>query len=181
MQSDHINVSGLTFEPFISDVDIEAMVKRIGVEINQDYREKTPLFIVMLNGAFVFAADLLRQVTIPSDITMARTKSYEGTQSTGKVKLLLEPDIDIKNRDVLIVEDILDTGNTLHFFIDYLQVQKPNSIEIVSLLSKPDAHKYSINIKYLGTKIPNDFVIGYGLDFDGQARNLPHIFKKIED
>jgi len=179
MESDQINVLGLTFEPFISEVEILKMVNRIGKEINQNYQDKTPLFIVMLNGAFVFAADLLRQVTIPSDITMARTKSYQGTQSTGKVNLLLEPDIDIKNRDVLIVEDILDTGNTLHFFIDYLREKNPNSIEIVSLLSKPDAHKYSIPIKYLGTKIPNDFVIGYGLDFDGQARNLPHIYKKV--
>ena len=179
MERDQINVLGLTFEPFISEVEILKMVKRIGKEINQDYIDKTPLFIVMLNGAFVFAADLLRQVTIPSDITMARTKSYQGTQSTGKVNLLLEPDIDIENRDVLIIEDILDTGNTLHFFIDYLQEKNPNSIEIVSLLSKPEAHKYSIPIKYLGTKIPNDFVIGYGLDFNGQARNLAHIYKKV--
>ena len=179
MASNDIHLNGLDFSLFISDHEISEMVSRVANEINVDYEKRFPLFIVMLNGAFIFAADLLREITVPSDITMARTKSYQGTRSSGVVQLLLEPDIEIENREVVIIEDILDTGNTLHYFMDYLDKKNPKSIEVVSLLSKPDAHKYQIDIKYLGKKIPNDFVIGYGLDFDGQARNLPHIYKKI--
>lgn len=174
-----VTVHDIDFDLFISSTRIKEIIDHLSVQVNTDYHDKNPLFIIMLNGAFIFASDLLREIIVPSDITMARTKSYEGLNSTGNVKLLLEPDIDLKGRNILIIEDILDTGNTLNFFINYLNKQHPESIEIISLLSKPIAHQYSIPIKYLGINIPDKFVIGYGLDFNGQGRNLPHIYQKI--
>jgi len=177
--SKSVRIHGEDFTLFIHKDEIATTTERLSKEINKDYASKHPLFIIMLNGAFIFGSDLLRQVTIPCDITMAKTKSYSGMATTGEVKLLLEPEAEMSGREIVIIEDILDTGNTLDFFINYLNAKGPERIEIVSLLSKPAAHQHDINIKYLGKKIPNEFVIGYGLDFDGQGRNLCHIYKKI--
>lgn len=171
-----VQYNGLTFEPYIEKEKIAIRVKELAERIKQDFAGSVPLFICVLNGAFPFASDLFRAVDIDAEITFIRLKSYEGTGSTGVVKEVIGLSENIKDRNVIIVEDIVDTGNTIKKLVDDLKKLEPASLKIATLLFKPDSVKTDINPDYIGFSIPPKFIIGYGLDLDGLARNLDDIY-----
>lgn len=175
-----VQIQQYEFELMLSASDIHNRVTELGAQIRKDYPNDPPLFIGVLNGAFIFAADLMRAVNLPTSITFVKFSSYKGMQSTGSVKTLLglEPDR-ITGRQVIIVEDIVDTGKTLSLFIKDLQGLNPASIRIASLLLKPQALEHPVNVDYLGFEIPPAFVIGYGLDYNEEGRQLSGIYQKI--
>jgi len=173
-----VKINDFQFEEFISAAKIKSTIDELAIKINEDYDTRNPVFIIVLSGAFIFAADLLREIEVSSDITVVKIKSYAGFESTGKVDIILPPDLDLTDRHLVIIEDIVDSARTLFHFNDYLKKYNPKSVETVCLLSKPDAHQFELRLKYIGLEIPNDFVIGYGLDYNGRGRNLKHIYKK---
>lgn len=173
----YITVHDKTFQPFISETEIQSAVSRIGERIAKDYAGKHPLFIGVLNGAFMFCSDLLKSVDIPCEVTFVRLSSYDGMASTGEVRSIVSLQEDIAGRDVILVEDIVDTGLTMQKAMDSLGQLNPNSLEIASLLVKPDCLQCELNIKYKGFDIPEKFVVGYGLDYDGLGRNLKDIYQ----
>lgn len=173
---DTIQIKDKTFKPYIRREEIKAAIDKIASRINSELAGENPLFICVLNGAFVFAADLLREVTIESEITFMRMKSYSGTQSTGVVKIIHGLDEDIKGRTVVVVEDIVDTGFTMQRIINQLKEREPKQVKIATLLFKPKALKCNIHVDYAALEIPNDFIVGYGLDYDEQGRNLKDIY-----
>ena len=165
------------FKIFIKDNEIQKIVESISTNINK-LQVKNPLFIAVLNGSFLFASDIMRKITLPdAEISFIKLSSYSGTKSTGNVNELIGLNKQIKNRNVIILEDIIDTGNTLEKIIKILKEKKVASYKIATLLFKPDAYTKNINIDYIGKSIKNDFVVGYGLDYDEIGRNLPHIYK----
>jgi len=168
------------FTPYLDASRIGMEVARVAAEISRDYEGKKPLFIAILNGAFMFAADLLRQVTLEAEVSFIKLASYKGVKSTGKVVTAIGLDADLHNRHVVILEDIVDTGKTLHQFLPQLEHQHPASLKIAALLHKPAAMIHPIKIDYLGFTIPNKFVIGYGLDYDGLGRNIKEIYQLVE-
>ena len=175
MQS--VEVNGLVFDEYLSVDKIAEVVDNVAERINRDYAGRAPLFICVLNGAFMYASDLFKRITLPCEITFVRLKSYEGTTTTGDVKILTPLTVDIKDRDVIVIEDIVDTGLTMHGFIHQLQEMGANSVELTSFLFKPEALKYAdATPKYAGLEIPTKFVLGYGLDFDERGRNLPALY-----
>lgn len=165
------------FELFIREASIQEAVHDIGQNINQDYERLHPLVLPVLNGAFMFAADLMKQVSVPLELSFVKLKSYKGTQSTGNIENLIGLQENIKDRHIIIVEDIVDTGNTLHHALKALADHHPASVAIATLLHKPEMTKYALNLKYVGMEIPNRFVVGYGLDYDGYGRNLKNIYQ----
>lgn len=167
------------FRPFLHAEEINKRVKQIAHELNDDYENKNPLFLGILNGAFMFASDLFKHLTIECSITFVKLVSYEGTTSTGKVLTAIGLEENINGRDIVIIEDIVDTGNTMNAFLRSLEGKKPNSIKICTLLQKPEALLHDIKVDYVGFDIPDKFVIGYGLDYDGLGRNIPAIYKII--
>lgn len=169
------------FAPYLSEETIAARIKELASQINNDYKEKKPLLIAVLNGSFIFAADLCKHLTIESEISFIKLASYQGTKSTGKVITAIGLDINISKRDIIIVEDIIDTGKTLHQFLPQLLDYQPNSVKIAVLLHKPEATIHHINIDYTCFSIPDKFVVGYGLDYDGLGRNLPAIYQLHEE
>lgn len=171
-----VKIKDKTFRTFISEEDILAKVKAVADRLNHDMEGKDPVFLAVLNGSFIFAADLLRNITIPCEISFVKLASYEGDTTTGKVKKVLGLNTDISGRDVVIVEDIVDTGTTMKNMLAELQVHHPKSVHICSLLVKPDKLKEAIDIEYPAMKIPNDFIVGYGLDYDQLGRNLRDIY-----
>lgn len=171
---------GLTFEPYIENQQIKEKIKELGTTITNDYQGKLPLFICVLNGAFPFAADLIREVGIDAEIAFIRLKSYEGTGSTGTVKEVLGLSESIEGRSVIVVEDIVDTGNTIQKLIAELEKRNPADIKIATLLFKPQALQCDVKPDYVGFEIPSKFIIGFGLDLDGIARNLPDIWALSE-
>ncbi len=175
-----IRVNDKTFEPYLTAEEINGQVQRLAAEINRDYKSKRPLFIPILNGSFMFASDLFKAISIDAEICFIKLASYKGTKSTGQVVTAIGLDIDIHDRHVIIVEDIVDTGKTLSEFLPQLNHQQPASLELAVLLHKPDATEYPTHIKYLGFSIPNKFVLGYGLDYDGLGRNIPEIYQLKE-
>lgn len=175
-----IRVHDKQFEPYINASTIAARIKEIAGELNKDYIDKKPLFIAILNGSFMFAADLYKELHIDAEVCFIKLASYKGTKSTGHVITAIGLDMDLFGRDVVIVEDIVDTGKTLSEFLPQLHHQQPASLKIVALLHKPEATVFPITIDYLGFSIPNKFVVGYGLDYDGLGRNIPEIYKLIE-
>ncbi|AEW01741.1 hypoxanthine phosphoribosyltransferase [Niastella koreensis] len=175
-----IRVHDKQFEPYISASTIAGRIKEIAGELNRDYSDKKPLFIAILNGSFMFAADLYKELHIDAEVCFIKLASYKGTKSTGHVITAIGLDMDLFGRDVVIVEDIVDTGKTLSEFLPQLHHQQPASLKIVALLHKPEATVFPITIDYLGFSIPNKFVVGYGLDYDGLGRNIPEIYKLIE-
>ncbi len=174
-----IKVHDKEFTPYLTSKEIEEQISRMAAEINRDYVGKKPLFIAVLNGAFIFAADLFRQINVEAEIAFIKLASYKGVKSTGKVITAIGLDTDIYGREVIIVEDIVDTGKTLFQFLPQLEHQHPASLKIASLLHKPDAMIHPIKIDYLGFTIPNKFVVGYGLDYDGLGRNIKEIYQLV--
>lgn len=173
---EEVTYDGLTFVPYISRERIDARIAELGKEITREYTDKMPLFICVLNGAFPFASDLFRAFDGDGEITFIRLKSYEGTGSTGVVKEIMGLSNDIKDRHVIIVEDIVDTGNTIHKLIEDLRAKQPASLRVATLLYKPEAVEKPVNPDYVGFEIPQKFIIGFGLDLDGKARNLNDIY-----
>jgi hypoxanthine phosphoribosyltransferase len=177
-----VTYEGLTFESYISREKIDARVKELGKEISRDCADKKPLFVCVLNGAFPFASDLFRACEeIDAEITFIRLKSYEGTGSTGTVREVLGLGSEIEGRTVIIVEDIVDTGNTIEALINTLQKQNPAEIKVATLLFKPEALIKPVKPDYVGFSIPKKFIIGFGLDLNGMARNLNDIYILKED
>lgn len=172
-----IKIQDKTFIPFISAEKIQQRVRGIAEQISIDYQDKQPLLVGVLNGAFIFIGDLAKALWIPAEFAFIRLASYKGTKSTGKVSIKLEMDREVEGRHLIVVEDIVDTGTSMKMFLEELDKQRPESVALVSLLSKPDAHIMPIHIDYLGFEIPNRFVVGYGLDYDGFGRNLPEIYE----
>ncbi|NDC76875.1 MAG: hypoxanthine phosphoribosyltransferase [Chitinophagia bacterium] len=177
---DAVRIHDKSFEPYIRAGEIEAALRRIAGEIGRDYAERKPLFIAILNGSFIFAADLFRHLDFPAEISFIKLASYKGTRSTGHVITSIGLDDDVYGRDVIILEDIIDTGRTLHQFLPQLEHQQPRSLRICALLHKKEATVYPVEISYLGFTIPDRFVVGYGLDYDGLGRNLPEIYQLSE-
>ena len=175
-----IRVHDKQFEPYLNAAMIAGRIKEIAGKLNKDYADKKPLFIAILNGSFMFASDLFKELAIDAEICFIKLASYKGTKSTGHVLTAIGLDMDLFGRDVVIVEDIVDTGKTLSEFLPQLKHQQPASLKIVALLHKPEATVFPITIDYLGFSIPNKFAVGYGLDYDGLGRNIPEIFKLIE-
>ena len=172
-----VNLKDKTFEVFISDTEIAEIVHSISNQINNS-GVKDPLFIAVMNGAFLFAADVMRKITISNaEISFIKLSSYEGTETTGKVDELIGVSDDISGRNIIVLEDIIDTGITLEKIISLLKKEEVADIKVATLLFKPDAYTKDIHIDFIGKSIPNDFVVGYGLDFDEIGRNLPHIYK----
>jgi hypoxanthine phosphoribosyltransferase len=175
-----IKVHDKEFVPYLTSDEIQKEVARVAAEINNDYKNKKPLFIAILNGAFIFAADLFKQIDLEAEIAFIKLASYKGVKSSGKVITAIGLDADLYGRDVIIVEDIVDTGKTLSQFLPQLDHHHPASLKIAALLHKPDAMVHPIKIDYLGFTIPNKFVLGYGLDFDGLGRNIKEIYQLVE-
>ena len=175
-----VTLHNKTFELSISDTEISAIVDTIANNINAT-RIKDPIFIAVMNGAFLFAADVMRKITIPNaEISLIKLSSYSGTKTTGEVKELIGIVQNIKDRNVIVLEDIIDTGITLERIIALLEKENVATIKVATLLFKPKAYTKDIHIDFIGKSIPNDFVVGYGLDYDEIGRNLPHIYKLKE-
>lgn len=176
-----VTYNGLTFEPYILREQIDNRVKELARQIEKDCEGRLPLFLCVLNGAFPFASDLFRAVDIDAEISFIRLKSYEGMGSTGVVKEVIGLSEDIKDRTVIVVEDIVDTGNTIDRLLKTLREKQPAEIKVATLLFKPDALKCDVKPDYVGFSIPSKFIIGFGLDLDGLARNLEDIYVLKEE
>ncbi len=175
-----VKILDKTFRPSIPEAEIQQRVKAVAERINRDMADKNPLFLAVLNGSFIFAADLMREITIPSEISFVKLASYAGTTSTGKITEVIGINDDLSGRHVVIVEDIVDTGRTMQRMIETLGTRNPASIHICTLLLKPDKLEVPLNIEYAALEIPNDFIVGYGLDYDQQGRNLRDIYTIVE-
>ena len=175
-----IQVFDKTFEPYITATQINEQIKKIAAQLNIDYAGKRPLFIAILNGSFMFASDLFKELTIDAEICFIKLASYKGTKSTGNVITSIGLDIPLTDRHVIIVEDIVDTGKTLDVFLPQLINQQPVTLKIAALLHKPEALQFPVTIDYLGFEVPNKFLLGYGLDYDGLGRNLKEIYRLVE-
>jgi hypoxanthine phosphoribosyltransferase len=176
----NIQVHDKVFEPYINPEQIAERVVSLAGRINEDYAYKKPLFLSILNGSFMFASDLFKSIIIDAEICFIKLASYKGTKSTGHVITAIGLDTDIYDRHIIIIEDIVDTGKTLSHFIPQLKHQQPASLTIASLLLKPEAIVHPLDIKYLGFSIPDKFVVGYGLDYNGLGRNLDRIYKLVD-
>lgn len=172
-----VTYEGMIFDEYISRSEIAEMVEHVAQQIANDYADKQPVFICVLNGALFFLTDLMRALPIDSTVATVRLQSYEGTSSTGAVRESVPLQVDIRDKDVIVVEDIVDSGLSMHYFKRILQSRQPRSIKVAALLFKPEALKFpDAKPDYCGREIPNKFVIGYGLDLNELARNLPAIY-----
>jgi hypoxanthine phosphoribosyltransferase len=175
-----IKVKDKTFSLFIPEEKILKEIKRVAEQINKDFEGKEPVFLAVLNGAFVFSADLLKDINLPCEISFVKLASYQGVRTTGQIRELIGLNIDLTNRPVIIVEDIVDTGLTMVHMLELLKRQNPSSIDICTLLLKPGKLQVDLDIKYCCMEIPNDFIVGYGLDYDGQGRNTRDIYTLVK-
>ena len=171
-----VTIQDKCFETSIPEAVIKQRVREVAKRIDTDFEGKNPLFLAVLNGAFMFAADLLREVTIPCEISFVKLASYQGTTSTGTIKEVMGINEDLTGRHVVIVEDIVDTGLTMKRMIETLGTRNPASISVCALLVKPDKLQVDLDLKYVALRIPNDFIVGYGLDYDQQGRGLKDIY-----
>ncbi len=175
--SQEIKVLDKTFVPYLTAASISKKVAKLGRQISKHYHEKSPLFIAILNGSFMFSSDLFKTIDIPAEICFIKLASYKGTKSSGHVITAIGLDTVIKDRHVIVLEDIVDTGKTLTAFLPEIMNQQPASLAICALLHKPEAMQFPLDISYVGFTIPNRFVVGYGLDYHGFGRNLPEIYQ----
>lgn len=178
---ERVKVRDKEFTISISEEKIRERVRAVAAAISRDFEGRKPIFLAVLNGSFVFAADLLRGVSIPCEVAFVRLSSYSGTSSTGNVRQLLGLDVSLKERPVVVVEDIVDSGLTMQELLNILRKQEPEEIRIASLLVKPDNLQVPLSIDYRCFDIPSDFIVGYGLDYDGEGRNLPCIYTVVDD
>lgn len=180
MKKGWVQVRDKQFEPFIPEERILKEVTRIAKQMNEELADKDPIFLGILNGAFMFASDLYKQITFPCQITFLKLTSYSGTKSSGTVKQLIGINFDLKDRVVVVLEDIVDTGITLETIIRQLSGYEPAEIRVATFLHKPDATIRDVKLDYVGMEIPNDFIVGYGLDYDGYGRNFREIYQLVE-
>ncbi len=176
---DSVVVKDKVFRKYISRKQIDQAVQEIADRINTDYTGKNPLLLGVLNGAFIFASDLIRKLEVPCQISFVKYASYSGTHSTEKIRELIGMNEELQGRHVIVVEDIVDSGMTMDYLLKDIQKYKPASLRLACFCLKPDAFVKDFNIDYLGMKIENAFVVGYGLDYDGYGRNLPEIYKLV--
>jgi hypoxanthine phosphoribosyltransferase len=169
-----------TFEPFISSKEIKFAIKNMAKQMDDDFFDETPVFIGVLNGAFMVLADLMKQYRGMCEVSFVKMASYEGTQSTNQMKQLIGLNQDVEGRTVVIVEDIIDTGNTIEELKAIFKEKKVKHLKIATLFFKPEAYKKEIKIDYIGIRIPNKFIVGYGLDYDGLGRNLPDVYQLVQ-
>ena len=174
-----IQVKDKTFSIFIPEEQILAEVRRVAKEIARDYEGRNPIFLSVLNGSFIFTADLLRELDLPCEVAFVRMASYEGVKSTGEIREIMGLSIDVTGRPVIIVEDIVDTGLTMSHMLATLKGHNPGSIDICTLLMKPDKLQVDLDVRYCCLQIPNDFIVGYGLDYDGYGRNMRDIYTLV--
>jgi hypoxanthine phosphoribosyltransferase len=171
-----IQIKDKQFSIYLRSEELLKRIQEMGQEISEKYADKNPLFIVVLNGAFMFASDLMKTVQMPAEVTFIRLNSYTKTQSTGNIKELIRLDENVFGRHLIILEDIVDTGQTMQYLVESLSALGPKSIEVACLLHKPEAIRVPIELGYVGFNIPDKFVVGYGLDYDGQGRNLNDLY-----
>jgi hypoxanthine phosphoribosyltransferase len=172
-----IQVLDKTFEPYLKEAEIQEKITALAMQLNHDYDGKRPLFLSILNGSFLFTADLFKQIKIEAEVSFIKLASYKGTSSTGNVITAIGLDINVKDRHVIILEDIIDTGKTLHYYLPQLESMLPASVKIAVLLNKKEALQFPVQIDYHCFEIPNKFVVGYGLDYDGLGRNSKDIYQ----
>ena len=172
-----IQVLDKTFEPYLKEAAIQEKITELAGQLNADYAGKRPLFLSVLNGSFLFTADLFKQITIEAEVSFIKLASYKGTSSTGNVITAIGLDINVKGRHILFLEDIIDTGKTLHHYLPQLESMQPASVKIAVLLNKKEALQFPVQIDYACFEIPNKFVVGYGLDYDGLGRNSKDIYQ----
>lgn len=172
-----MEIKGIQFIEFIAEEEIQKKVRALAAEIDQFYKEKTPVFLPVLNGSFMFAADLFKHISIPCRVSFVKISSYQGLNSTGQLKTLIGLEESLFNQDVLVVEDIVDTGLTLEKIVDELKALGTRSVEVIALLRKKPARDKGIKVKFTGFDIDDEFVLGYGLDYDGLGRNQRHLLK----
>ncbi len=169
------------FEPFISAEEIDAAIKEMVAKVKADFKDETPIFICVLNGAFMFASDFMKQYDQDCEISFVKLSSYHGISSTGIVKTLLDVPDSVENRSVVILEDIIDTGKTVKELVSMFSKINVKRFKIASMFYKPDVYSGEYNIDYVGIEIPNEFIVGYGLDYDELGRNLPEVYKIKEE
>jgi hypoxanthine phosphoribosyltransferase len=172
-----ISIKDKEFVPYITAHSIQQRVAEIGAEISKDFKEDCPILIGVLNGSFIFLSDLAKSISIPIEISFVKISSYSGTNSTGSIRNILGLDVNLNNRSVIIVEDIIDTGLSMKHLVEMIEKETPKRIAIASLLLKPDALVELIRVNYIGFEIPNKFVVGYGMDYEGFGRNLPELYQ----
>ncbi|RYY51512.1 MAG: hypoxanthine phosphoribosyltransferase [Chitinophagaceae bacterium] len=177
---EQVKVKDKTFRPFIDKDKLQQRIAALSAAISKDYEGLNPLFIGILNGSFIFAADLFRNISIDAEISFIKLASYQGTTSTGTVVTAIGLDETLNGRHVIIVEDIVDTGKTMSAFLPELMDRRPASVKIAALLIKPEALQHDVKVDYYGFEISNEFVVGYGLDYDGYGRNLPELYQVAE-
>ncbi|SNC67683.1 hypoxanthine phosphoribosyltransferase [Hymenobacter gelipurpurascens] len=179
MHPEHIALHNKEFEPYLPAAQLASAIQALAARLNQDYAGQTPLFVAVLNGSFMFAADLMKSLSIDCEISFIKVASYQGTSSTGKVQEVLGLSQEINGRHVVILEDIVDTGHTMRMLLDTLGAKQPASLEVATLFLKPECLQHELSLRYVGLSIPNDFIVGYGLDYDGLGRNYPDVYKAV--
>lgn len=174
-----VTIHNKEFRPYLSANQLDKVVSNLAVRLSADYAGRKPLFVVVLTGGFMFASDLLKYFTGECEIVFIRVASYEGMGSTGMVQEVLGLREEVQGRDIILVEDIVDTGTTMHHLLPTLLSKGPASVEIATLFFKPESLRHELPIRYVAKEIPNDFVVGYGLDYDGLGRNLPDVYVAV--
>jgi hypoxanthine phosphoribosyltransferase len=174
-----ITLGDKSFRLYITEYEIQAAVLKVATQINKDFAGKTPLIVPILNGSFMFASDLVKELNCQCEISFIKASSYRGTSSTGELTSLIGINEDVKGRDIILVEDIIDTGHTLAKIVPAMQALQPASVSVCTLLFKPKALKVELKIHYTGIDIPNEFIVGYGLDYNGLGRNLKEIYQVV--
>ncbi|MBD2721812.1 MULTISPECIES: phosphoribosyltransferase [Hymenobacter] len=179
MGHSQITIHNKAFRPYLSAAQLDEAVTELAARLSAEYAGRQPLFVVVLTGGFMFASDLLKKYTGECEIVFIRVASYEGTESSGLVQEILGLREEVQGRDLIIVEDIVDTGTTMHHLLPTLLAKGPASVEIAALFFKPASLRHELTVRYVAREIPNDFVVGYGLDYDGLGRNLPDVYVAV--
>lgn len=174
-----ISLHDKQFTPYLPAARLQEVVRTMAARLNQDYAGQRPLFVVVLNGSFMFAADLMKEMTIDCEVTFIRVASYQGTASTGEVKEIMGLQEDVVGRHLIVVEDIVDTGHTMQELLQQLKAKQPASLEVATLFTKPECLQHELALRYIGIELPNEFIVGYGLDYDGLGRNYPDVYKVV--